>query len=106
MYKKLTTISFVVIVGTLFALPETSSATLRARQCQAAPSVERMICVVDPCTGCAKEVCVCVPCCCTEDPCVTCRRGVFGRTVLQYCWPCCGYKVEVVINRLGAIRVR
>jgi hypothetical protein len=70
------------------------------------PPVQKVLCVTDPCTGCTKQVCVCVPACCTEEPCVTCRRGFLGRTVLTYTWNCCCHSVDVVITRRGDVRVR
>ena len=30
-------------------------------------------------------------------PCVSCRRGLFGRTITEYTW-CCGYKVRIVLS--------
>ena len=74
--------------------------------CQPMP-VAKTLCVVDPCTGCKYQVCVKVPpCCCDEQPCVSWRRGVFGRKVLSYKWKCCGHCVDVVITKFGRTIVR
>ncbi len=76
------------------------------RRC-ATPTKEVALCVDDPCDCCpGQEVCVCVPCCCTEKPCVTWRCGVLGRRVATYSWPCCGYSVDVVVTRRGEVIVR
>ena len=56
-----------------------------------------MLQVTDPCTCCPIEVPVCVPGCCTDAPCVSCRRGLFGRTITEYTW-CCGYRVRIVLS--------
>ena len=103
---KLTVVLVMLVVGLLFATPQTADATFGCQSCVCQPTMERTICVTDPCTGCSQQVCVSVPCCCTEDPCVTCRSGILGRTVLTYCWGCCGHSVDVVINCRGKIRVR
>lgn len=60
--------------------------------------VQTILHVQDPCTCCPIEVPVCVPGCCTDAPCVTTRRGLFGRTVTEYCW-CCGFRVKIIMTR-------
>lgn len=71
------------------------------------PPVTRVLCVVDPCTGCTYEACIKIPAaCCLEEPCVTWRWGIFGRKVLTYTWKCCGHCVEIVITKHGRIIVR
>jgi hypothetical protein len=72
------------------------------------PPVDVPLCVVDPCTGCATEVCVSVPCeCANEKPClVDCRPGCFGRKVLTYRWASCDYCVDVVLTKHGRAIVR
>lgn len=76
--------------------------------CKPAPPVMVTLCVKDPCTCCTYQVCVCVPAKCAEvEPClVSSRRGLFGRTVLTYSWPCCNYCVDVVITKHGRVIVR
>jgi hypothetical protein len=63
-----------------------------------------MLTAKDPCTCCEIEVPVCVPGCCKEPSCVTCRRGLFGRSITEYTW-CCGYRVKIVVTRRGAVIV-
>jgi hypothetical protein len=91
-------------VASLAMAPREASA--RRRVC-APPPIEVTLCVDDPCDCCAPQmVCVCVPCCCTEAPCVTWRNGFLGRRVATYEWKCCGHCVEVVVTRRGDLIVR
>ena len=103
---KLLVVLIALVVGLLFATPETADATLLCKIRVSQPMMEHILSVVDPCTGCAQDVCVCIPCCCTEEPAVTCRTGIFGRTILTHCWECCGHSVDIIINRCGEVRVR
>lgn len=70
--------------------------------CDATTQVLR---VVDPTSGSCCEPCcyvdvpVCVPCCCDDVPSV-CAKG----KVVVYEW-CCGYKVKVVFQRCGKVKV-
>lgn len=68
------------------------------------PPVKVVLKPVDPCTCCAVEVCVCVPACCTGEPCVECGRGLFGRSTVTYTWDC-GYSVTVKFKRNGDVIV-
>ena len=101
-------IALVVLALFVAATPRIAQAGLLAGcGCCCTPPVNHNLCVTDPCTGCTQVVCVCVPaCCCHEEPCVSCRPGLFGRQVLTYCWPCCGHSVKVVITSHGEVRVR
>lgn len=76
--------------------------------CCPPPPVTVPLCVIDPCTGCATTVCVCVPACCAaEQPVLLCcRRGLFGRKTLTYKYCCCGHTVDVLVTRKGRVRVR
>ena len=75
--------------------------------CCPPPPVKVPLCVVDPCTGCKTLECICVPACCAHEvPCMTWRKGLFGRKILTYKWKCCGHCVEVIITRKGAVKVR
>jgi hypothetical protein len=72
-----------------------------------APGVNVVLVVDDPCDCCGpQEVCVCVPCCCTEPPTVCWRNGIFGRRVATYVWQCCGHSVDVVLTRRDDVIVR
>ena len=65
-------------------------------------------CVVDPCTGCKYPVSACVPACCKGvTPCLDgWRKGLFGRKILTYKFPCCDHCVEVVLTKRGKTIVR
>ena len=77
--------------------------------CCPPPPVRVSWCVVDPCDPCATyNVSACVPACCANtQPCmVGCKKGMFGRKILTYKFPCCGHCVEVVITCFGRTIVR
>lgn len=59
----------------------------------------------NPLDGCAYEIPLCVPACCGGEPEVTCGRGLLGRGVVEYCWPC-GFRAIVKFRpTLGDVRV-
>lgn len=59
----------------------------------------------DPADGCCYEIPMCIPACCTGDPQVSSGHGIFGRGVVEYCWPC-GFRAEVKFRHvLGDIKV-
>ena len=62
---------------------------------------ETCLVVKDPCDPCCElELPVCIPCCC-EVPCsIKCNKGLFGRTITEYCWDC-GFRLEVVATKNG-----
>lgn len=73
--------------------------------CPPAPT-NRTFCLVDSC-GCSHQATVCVPgCCAGEEPCITWRKGIFGRQIATMCWKCCGHKVTVIVCRNGRVKVR
>ena len=77
--------------------------------CKPAPpaKVNVTVCLVDPCTGCSKSVDVCVPACCAnEKPCVSSRKGLFGRKVFTISWKCCGHSAKAVWTKCGNVKVR
>lgn len=67
-------------------------------------TVKTALCVHDPCACCDIQVPVCLPCCCTGEPTVCCRNGLFGRYIVRYDW-CCGCSVQVTILRCGDVVV-
>lgn len=92
-----------LVAGSLGLAPREASA--RHKDCT--PTKEVAICVDDPCDCCpGQEACVCIPCCCNEEPCVTWRDGMFGRRVATYTWKCCCFSVDVVVTRKGDLIVR
>ena len=103
--KTLLTLVATAAVGAL-GLSADNAQAFRHKAC-APPPIEVTLCVDDPCDCCpAQEVCVCVPCCCTEAPCVSWRDGFLGRRVATYTWKCCGHSVDVVVTRRGELIVR
>lgn len=60
--------------------------------------------VKDPCCCCCYDVPVCLPACLKGAPCVSCRCGIFGRTIVEYSWDC-GYRVEVTLTKHGKVLV-
>ncbi len=66
--------------------------------------MQMMLQIQDPCTCCPIEIPVCVPGCCTDAPCVTSSRGLFGRTITEYSW-CCGFRVRIVLTRSNTVIV-
>ena len=59
----------------------------------------------DPADGCMYEIPMCIPACCVGDPSVSGGRGIFGRGVVEYCWPC-GFRAIVKFRHvLGNVKV-
>jgi hypothetical protein len=72
--------------------------------CDCKPPVPLTLSVKNPCTGCAVDVSVCIPACCSGEPKVCCAPGIFGREVVNYEW-CCGYNVKVAFKPCGDVLV-
>jgi len=68
--------------------------------------VELVMVTKNPADGCYYEIPLCLPACCAgEEPQMECRRGIFGRGVVEYCWPC-GFRAEVKFRHLlGDVKV-
>ena len=67
--------------------------------------VELIMVTQDPADGCFYEIPLCIPACCTGEPMVSSGRGIFGRGVVEYCWPC-GFRAIVKFRHiLGDVRV-
>jgi hypothetical protein len=74
--------------------------------CQCCPPTPTDFCLQDPC-GCSHQACVQVPACCAgEQPCITWKKGLFGRQTASLCWKCCGHEVKVLVRRNGSVKVR
>ena len=54
--------------------------------------------------GCTAAVPVCIPGCCTGEPCVKSRCGLFGRGIVTYEW-CNGCRLTVTFNHCGDVLV-
>src|SRR4051812_21371590 len=72
--------------------------------CGCEPSIETVLKVKDPCTGCEVDVCVCLPACCQGEPKICAGTGFLGRDVVEYEW-CCGFDVRVAFKRNGDLIV-
>jgi hypothetical protein len=74
--------------------------------CNAPPEIKTVLHVKNPscCCGCTVDVPVCLPGCCTGEPCVSGRCGVLGRGVVHYEYAC-GVRVTVTFKACGDILV-
>jgi hypothetical protein len=73
---------------------------LRARRmfrCQ--DQVKLVMVTKNPADCCLYEIPLCVPACCEGQPSVREGRGIFGRGVVEYCWPC-GFSAKVKFRRV------
>ena len=70
-------------------------------------SLELCMHVVNPkCCGLPVEIPMCLPACCaTEPPVVETDRGLLGRGIVCFEWPCCGYSARVVFKHNGRVHV-
>ncbi len=68
------------------------------------PPIETILKVKNPCTGCASDVTVCRPACCTGEPKICFTTGFLGRNVVEYEWEC-GYCVRVAFKHTGDLLV-
>ncbi len=70
------------------------------------PMCKQTLCLKDPCSCCTTSVDVCIPaCCCDEEPCISYRKGLFGRRIYNVTWKCCGHCVTIVWTKHGKVRV-
>ena len=61
----------------------------RARRMMACHAEVNLVMVTkNPANCCLYEIPLCVPACCEGQPAVREGRGIFGRGVVEYCWPC------------------
>jgi hypothetical protein len=68
------------------------------------PTVNLVMVTQNPADHCLYEIPLCVPACCTGEPIVSSRCGLFGRGVVEYCWPC-GFRAIVKFRNIGDVRV-
>jgi hypothetical protein len=60
----------------------------------------------NPADGCYYEIPLCIPGCCVGEPTIDSGHGIFGRGVVEYCWPSCGFRAIVKFRHvLGDVRV-
>ena len=73
--------------------------------CNDSPPIKTALKITDPCTCCTVDVPICLPGCCTGEPCVRDRCPIlFNREVIRYEY-CCGVTVVVRIKKCGDIVV-
>lgn len=74
--------------------------------CPAPAPVQTVLSVKNPCTCacCELAIPVCLPGCCTGEPTVTCRHGLFACGIVTYDW-CCGVSVVVRFKHNGEVLV-
>lgn len=67
--------------------------------------IQLVVVTQDPSDGCLYEIPLCIPACCTGEPKIKGGRGLLGRGVVEYCWPC-GFKAKVKFRHvLGDVKV-
>lgn len=87
------------------APPIVYHAGLRARRlmrCQ--DQVSLTMVTKNPADCCLYEIPLCVPACCEGQPVMVERRGLLGRGVVEYCWPC-GFTATVKFRLRGDVKV-
>jgi hypothetical protein len=74
--------------------------------CGCEPPTKMVLKVKDPasCDCCVTDIPICLPHCCSGEPEVCSRCGVFGRGIVDYYW-CCGFHVRVVFTNCGDVIV-
>jgi hypothetical protein len=75
-----------------------------ARRMYASGSVNMIMVTENPADHCVYEIPLCIPACVTGEPKVSSHCGLFGRGVVEYCWPS-GFEVSVKFRNVGDIRV-
>jgi hypothetical protein len=76
-----------------------------ARKMYRTGQVQLVMVTQDPSDSCLYEIPMCIPACCTGEPKVSSGRGLFGRGVVEYCWPC-GFRAIVKFRHVrGDVRV-
>src|SRR5260221_11404258 len=73
--------------------------------CNAPPEIKTVLMGKDPnCCDCCLAVPICLPGCCTDEPCVCSRCGIVGRGIVRYDYSC-GVRVTVTFRARGDIVV-
>lgn len=75
-----------------------------APSCPPPPPQHLVLQVCHPCTGCKYDIPVCVPACCTGEPCVHFERTLIGHGKTVFRWQC-GHTVVVRYTHGGGYRV-
>ena len=72
--------------------------------CNTPATIHAVLQVRNPRTCCMMEIPVCLPGCCTDQPCVSGHCGALGRGVMRFRY-CCGVRITVVFRACGDIIV-
>jgi hypothetical protein len=72
--------------------------------CSCCEMMTQVLEVCHPCTGCKVSVPICIPKCCTGEPCVSFRHTLFGCGLSTYEW-CCGHGVKIRYTKCGDVKV-
>ncbi len=72
--------------------------------CNTPQEIKTVLMVKNPATCRVVPIPVCLPGCCTDEPCVWSRCGVLGRGIVHYDY-CCGVKIIVTFRACGDIVV-
>jgi hypothetical protein len=108
MLKPMLIASAVFAFCLLASPPEATALGLCRRECAPPcpppPPLKIVLQVCHPCTGCAYEIPVCVPACCSDVPCVHFEKTLigYGKTVFE--WQS-GHTVVVRYPPTGGYRV-
>jgi hypothetical protein len=70
------------------------------RMYRSSGEVEVVMVTQNPADGCFYEIPLCIPGCCVGEPTVSSGRGIFGRGVVEYCWPSCGFRAIVKFRQI------
>jgi hypothetical protein len=89
------------------APPVESHASLRARRLyRHHAKIDLVMVTKNPADCCLYEIPLCVPACCVGEPTVSEGRGLLGRGVVEYCWPC-GFTATVKFRPVhGDVKIR
>ena len=75
------------------------------RMYRASGEINIVMVTQNPADGCYYEIPLCIPACCVGEPSISGGRGLLGRGVVEYCWPC-GFRAEVKFRHiLGDVKV-
>jgi hypothetical protein len=70
------------------------------RMYRSSGDVDIVMVTQNPADGCYYEIPLCVPGCCVGEPTVSSGRGIFGRGVVEYCWPSSGFRAIVKFRQI------
>ncbi len=76
-----------------------------ARKMLRSGQIRIVVLTQDPAAGCYYQIPLTVPACCVGEPSVSGGRGLLGRGIVAYEWPC-GFKAKIKFRHiLGDVKV-